>query len=58
MTRTVAKIGKPCQVSGKRKYRTEGDALVAFSNHPRMIRVYLCPDCGFWHGTRKYKDAA
>lgn len=55
---TVRKVGTKCATSGKKKYRTETDALVAFSSHPRMMRVYRCPDCGLWHGSRTYKAAA
>lgn len=40
-----------CQ--GKRRYRSQGDALDAalVAGVERHRRAYLCPDCGHWHLT-------
>jgi len=40
---------------GKRKYRSEGDALDAalIAGVERHRKAYLCPNCGQWHLTSK-----
>ncbi|HUR59058.1 MAG TPA: hypothetical protein VM029_15190 [Opitutaceae bacterium] len=37
--------------TGKRKYRSQGDALDAalLAGVERRRRAYLCPLCGAWH---------
>jgi hypothetical protein len=47
-----------CPVSGKRKYRTEGEALaiaahqIATTHAPKDLRAYLCSWCDTWHLTK------
>ncbi|MFI5356914.1 MAG: hypothetical protein ACHQ4G_06240 [Opitutales bacterium] len=44
--------------SGKRRYRTQGDALDAamLVGVERQRRAYLCPWCGLWHLTSITRD--
>lgn len=46
---------------GKRQY-SKRDAIAARNramrrrrNRPKMLRIYQCPDCGYWHLTHKPK---
>ncbi len=41
------------QCSGKRRYRTQGDALDAalLAGVERRRKAYLCSICGHWHLT-------
>ncbi len=68
----VQKTKRKCNKSGKIKWRTQIDALMAMSNihaykmrsstKPTEIRAYQCPDCGYWHNThqplREHKEGA
>ena len=51
-------VGKPCPVQGKRKYRSDVDALIDHATNPRHIRAYLCPHCGFFHVSSQPKRSA
>lgn len=50
---------KKCATSGKRKYRSKADALIASlrrstaEHGARQGGAYRCAYCGFWHLTRK-----
>jgi hypothetical protein len=58
---------KLCPVSGKRQYRTHGDAMGCAASYladpavrfrhdaPTALRAYKCPHCGFWHWTNRAK---
>jgi hypothetical protein len=43
------------QCTGKRRYRTQGDALDAamIIGIERQRSAYLCPLCGHWHLTSR-----
>jgi hypothetical protein len=47
-----------CPVTGKRKYTTEGEALItaahqiATNNAPKELRAYRCSWCHAWHITK------
>lgn len=55
---------KRCAASGKRKFRSAADAYIyAALRKPRradwqVMRAYRCPDCDFWHLTRRDKSQA
>jgi hypothetical protein len=44
---------QPAPCRGKRRYRTQGDALDAamLAGVERQRRAYACPWCGHWHLT-------
>ena len=46
-------VEKPAPCRGKRRYRTQGDALDAamLAGVERERRAYVCPWCGRWHLT-------
>lgn len=44
---------KKCGSTGKRKYRSQADALLKNLHRPLMARAYQCSFCGFWHLTRR-----
>lgn len=50
-------LRKRCATSGKRKYRDQVDVHLDNVDNPDRLRAYLCPDCGFWHATRRAADA-
>jgi hypothetical protein len=47
-----------CEVTGKRKYLTEREALdtathqLTLPNAPKNLRAYLCTWCETWHLTK------
>jgi hypothetical protein len=61
-TRLAMDNASKCPVSGKRKYPTEGAALVtakhqlATAGAPMELRAYRCHWCHAWHLTKKAAD--
>ncbi|MGH7997778.1 MAG: hypothetical protein ACREFX_15645 [Opitutaceae bacterium] len=55
MKRRPARALRPAACAGKRRYRTQGDALDAamIAGVEARRRAYLCPDCGRWHLTTR-----
>ncbi|HEY4879577.1 MAG TPA: hypothetical protein VIH97_10665 [Candidatus Acidoferrales bacterium] len=50
--------GPNCEVTGKRKYLSEREALetaahqLTIPNAPKQLRAYLCNWCETWHLTK------
>jgi hypothetical protein len=50
--------GSHCEVTGKRKYHSEREALetaahqLSMANAPKQLRAYLCNWCETWHLTK------
>lgn len=50
--------GPNCEVTGKRKYLSEREALetaahqLTIPNAPKQLRAYLCNWCESWHLTK------
>jgi predicted RNA-binding Zn-ribbon protein involved in translation (DUF1610 family) len=46
-----------CETTGKFSYQSKAHALSATLNRAvkggQRLRVYKCPDCGFWHMTKQ-----
>jgi hypothetical protein len=42
---------KRCKMTGKYRWWSQADAMIANSRNPIRQRAYKCPFCGFWHTT-------
>lgn len=50
-------MAKPCPVTGKRKFHSSLDVILAYARHRarRHTRPYLCEFCGYWHASSQPK---
>ena len=44
---------KLCPAQQKRCYSSKAQARMANRRNGHRLKVYHCPDCGFWHVTKR-----